>query len=303
MKKNNLAKGVLFALVTSVISGFAIFYSKISVAKIDPLVMATTRNLYVGVVFLIFISISKKIYELKQLKRKDLGLLILIGFIGGGIPFYLFFSGLKLIGPQTGNLIHKTLFIWVTVLSVVFLEEKFNLSYLVSYLLVFVGTFLFAPFKFTFGKGELLVLSATILWSIETIIAKKVLKNVPSELVGFFRMGIGSMTLFGLVIATGKQQLLFSLNANQLITIVVGATILSFYVFFWYRALKYAPAGLVTLLLTFSVAVGNLLNGGFSGVKLTQRDILSSLFISIGALVVYLKILPRYISRLIVHDR
>lgn len=303
MKKNNLAKGVLFALVTSVISGFAIFYSKISVAKIDPLIMATTRNLYVGVVFLVFIFISKKIHELKQLKRKDLGLLILIGFIGGGIPFYLFFSGLKLIGPQTGNLIHKTLFIWVTVLSVVFLEEKFNLSYLVSYLLVFVGTFLFAPFKFIFGKGELLVLSATILWSIETIIAKKVLKDVPSELVGFFRMGIGSMALFGLMIATGKQQLLFSLNASQLITIVVGATILSFYVFFWYRALKYAPAGLVTFLLTFSVVVGNLLNGGFSGVKLTQRDALSSLFISIGALVVYLKILPRYISRLIVHDR
>lgn len=295
-KQNNLAKGVLFALITSVISGIAIFYSKISVAKIDPLVLATSRNLYVGVAFFLLLIFTKKINELKNVSRKNLLQLILIGLIGGGIPFYLFFSGLQVIGAQTGNLIHKTLFIWVTLLGMIFLKEKLNSVYLISYVLVFIGVFFFAPFTFTFGRGEILVLSATLLWAVENIIAKKALKNVSSNLVGLFRMGVGSMILLGLTIFSGKQSLLLSLNGNQLTTIIIGATILSFYVFFWYRALKYAPAGLVTLLLTFSVVVGNFLNGGFAGVKLTQKDLLSALFIGVGSLIIYLKILPRAVS-------
>jgi drug/metabolite transporter (DMT)-like permease len=301
-KPNNLAKGVIFALIASVISGFAIFYSKISVAKINPLVMATSRNLYVGIVFLLLIIFTRKIGELQKINRKNLLQLILIGMIGGGVPFYLFFSGLQLIGAQEGNVIHKTLFLWVTVLGIVFLKEKLNPIYLISYILIFAGTFFFAPLKLAFGKGELLVLSATLLWAVENIIAKKVLKHVSPNLVGLFRMGIGSMILLGFTFITGKQNVLFSLNSNQLTTIFIGATILSFYVFFWYKALKYAPAGLVTLLLTFSVVVGNFLSGGFAGVTLTQKDIFSSLFISIGALIVYLNILPRFVSHFIKKD-
>lgn len=293
MNKNNLAKGVLFALLTSVISGISIFYSKISVAKIDPLILTTTRNLYVGFMFFLLVIFTKKISELKKINGKNLLQLILIGFIGGGIPFYLFFSGLQLIGAQTGNIIHKSLFIWVTLLGMMFLKEKLNPVYLISYLFVILGTFFFTPFKFVFGRGEIFILSATLLWAIENIIAKKVLKNVSSNLVGLFRMGIGSIILMSLIFASGKQSLLMSLNPTQLTIIVIGATILSFYVYFWYRALKYAPVGLVTLLLTFSVVVGNLLNGGFAGVRLSQKDVFSTLFITMGSLIIYLKILPR----------
>lgn len=301
-KQNDLAKGAVFALITSVVSGIAIFYSKISVAKINPLVMATSRNLYVGAAFLLLILLTSKLSSFRKINKKNIVQLILIGLIGGGIPFYLFFSGLQLIGAQTGNIIHKTLFIWVTILGMIFLKEKLNPTYFISYLLVIVGTFFFAPFKVGLGRGEFLVLSATLLWSIENIIAKRVLKNAPSDLVGFFRMGIGSMVLLGLTFLTGRQQLLFSLNQIQIVTIVIGATILCFYVYFWYRALKYAPAGLVTLLLTFSVVVGNVLNGGFAGVKLTQKDILSTLLIGVGTLIVYIKILPQYVVRLIKKD-
>lgn len=298
MNKNKLSKGILFALITSVVSGIAIFYSKISVAKIDPLVLTTTRNFFAGFIFLFLIIITKKLSELKKVNRKNLFKLILIGLIGGGIPFYLFFTGLQLIGAQTGNIIHKSLFIWVTILGIIFLKEKLNPVYVISYALVIIGTFFFAPFKFVFGRGEIFVLSATLLWAIENIIAKKVLKNVSSNLVGLFRMGIGSIVLLIITIVSGKQSLLLSLSSTQLIPIVIGATILSFYVFFWYRALKYTPVGLVTLLLTFSVVVGNFLNGGFAGVKLTQRDLLSTFFIGVGSLIIYLKIFPHVISDL-----
>ncbi len=278
-QKNNFQKGVLLALLTSIISGIAIFYSKIAVVKIPPLVLTTSRNMIAAMLLIIFYWLLGKKSELKTLKKDEIIKLFLIGIVGGALPFYLFFTGLAIVKAPLANLIHKTLFIWVTFLAVIFLKEKLNLSYIVAFILIFLGNFYFAGLPATFGKGEAMILLATIFWSIENILAKKVLKTVSSELVGLFRMGIGSLILFMSLIINGQVGRLLALNSQQLIMIAIGGTILFFYVYFWYKALKYAPASLVTLVLTFSVVVGNILNGAFAGVKILSKDIYSSVLI------------------------
>jgi drug/metabolite transporter (DMT)-like permease len=197
MKKqiDQTKKGILLAFLTSIISGIAIFYAKIAVVKIDPLVLTTSRNIVAAMLLVISYWLLGKKQELKNLKKNELGQLLLIGVIGGGLPFFLFFSGLQMVGAQTANLIHKTLFIWVSLLADLFLGEKFNLTYAVSFVLIFIGNFYFAKLPLTFGKGEWMILTATVLWSIENILAKKVLRNVSSELVSLFRMGIGLVIL------------------------------------------------------------------------------------------------------------
>lgn len=280
--QTQIKKGVLLALLTATISGIAIFYSKIALAKIPPLILTTSRNLYVSLIFFLYLLLTKKNNRLKTLKTNQLISLFSIGLIGGALPFYLFFTGLKMINPQIANLIHKTLFIWVTFLAVIFLKEKFSLAYLISFSLVFIGQFLMAKTPIPFGQGEFFVLLATWLWAIENVIAKKVLKKVESEIVGFFRMGIGSIFLLSAIFINGQQKQLFSLNQAQLITIFIGGTILFFYVFSWYRALKYAPASLVTLILTFSTVVGNFLSGSLLKVKLPLSEITTSTFISLA---------------------
>lgn len=286
-KEKQIKKGILLAFVTSIISGVAIFYSKIAVLKIPPLILTTSRNLYVGFLFLLFFIFSKRFGEFKKLKKNQLILLILIGLIGGALPFYLFFTGLSMVKAQTANLIHKTLFIWVTILAAVFLKEKLNLSYFIAFILIFLGNFYFAQLPAVFGKGEFLILAATILWSVENILAKKVLKTVSSELVGIFRMGIGSLLLMIFVIVYGKGKMFFAFDFQKLTVILIGGTILFFYVYFWYKALKYAPASLVTLILSFSVVVGNILNGAFAGIKIVQRDFYSSLLISVSLFLIF----------------
>jgi len=288
MKINSINKGLLFALITAVISGFAIFYSKISLAKIDPLVLTTSRNFYVGIIFLMFFLFSKRLYEIKKLNKKEFILLLLIGIIGGALPFYLFFTGLSQIPAITGNLIHKTLFIWVGILAVIFLREKLKPIHILSYVLIFFANFYFAfaSVKFSLGIGEIMIFSATILWATENIIAKKVLKNISSELVALFRMGVGGLLLVSITFLTGKGSSFLVLDINMLIIILVGGSILFFYNFFWYKALKYAPASIATLLLTLSVVIGNVLNGTFAGVKITTRDIYSSLLILAGIVVI-----------------
>ena len=271
-------KGILLALLTATISGVAIFYSKLSLIKIDPLILATSRNLYVAVLFILLFVFSKRFEELRQLKRKDLFYLVLIGIIGGSIPFYLFFTGLQFVNPQTANLIHKSLFIWVSLLAVIFLKERLNLMAMIAFLLVFLGIYYFNRIPFQLGKGETMILTATLLWSGEKVLAK-----VSSELAGLFRMGLGSIILLITVIMTGNISKLLTINNQQLTIIVTGGTILFFYVHFWFKALKYAPASLVSLVLTFSVVVGSILNGTFAGVKILPKDIYSSLLIFMAA--------------------
>lgn len=283
MKNQNKMQGVLWALFTATVSGFAIFYSKVSVAKIDPLVLATARNLFVGFAFASLLLLSSKLRELTELKKSSLAKLILIGTIGGSIPFYLFFSGIRLIGAQQANLIHKSLFIWVAVLAAIFLKEKINVWHIISGLFIIIGTYVFAPFGLSLGTGELLVLTATLMWSAENIIAKKVLREVSSETTGLFRMGLGGLVLFLLTVVSGKAPLLFSLDRTQLATVMIGGGILFFYVYGWFKALRLAPASLVTAVLTFSLVVGNLLNGTFAGMRLTAGDIYSTVLVAAGA--------------------
>lgn len=279
---NKVRKGILFAFLTSILSGLAIFFSKISLAKIDPLVLTTGRNLYVGILFLLIFLTRGRLVEIKKLKPQQLFLLLLIGLIGGWLPFYLFFTGLKLTQAVTANIIHKTLFIWVTILALIFLKEKINRNFIIGFFLVIFANFYFANFKFVFGKGEMMVLAATILWSIENIIAKKVLKSVSSELVGLFRMGAGGGLLMLTALITNPTSLFELRGTGNTAIIIIGGTILFFYVFTWYKALKYAPASLVTLILTFSVVVGNILNGAFTGIKIVPKDLYSSIFISLA---------------------
>ena len=299
MKNNNLIKGILLAFSASIISGVAIFYSKISVAKVSPLILTASRNFYVGVLFFILFLLSGRGTELKRLKKKQLLILILIGFIGGALPFYLFFTGLQYIPAINANLIQKTLFVWVTILAVFFLKERITVGYFISFGLIFIANFFFAKSNLSLGKGEFMVLAATLFWSVENIMAKKVLKNISSELVGLFRMGIGGSLLMLTTLITGKGQTLLSIinqpasaeatAGKQLTIILVGGTILFFYVYTWYKALKYAPASLVTLVLTFAVVVGNILNGAFAGVKILPKEVYSSLLISAAAFIILIK--------------
>jgi len=60
-------KGITLAFAASVISGIAIFYSKISVVKIDPLILATARNSYVGIIFLLLFLLTNNLKQISKL--------------------------------------------------------------------------------------------------------------------------------------------------------------------------------------------------------------------------------------------
>ncbi|MCG2692105.1 DMT family transporter, partial [Microgenomates group bacterium] len=204
----------------------------------------------------------------------------LIGVIGGSLPFYLFFKGLTMVNPATGALIHKTLIFWLALWALPFLKEKVSVKQWLALGLIFGSNFIIGGLPvLKWGRGETMILGATLLWSIENIIAKLTLKQVAVDVVVGARMILGSLILLLAVVGSGKLGLIFKLNSTQWLMTLVAIGLLTGYVMTWYRALKAAPVTMVATVLTLATIITNVLSSIFIthlfNVKLFYQTILS----------------------------
>ncbi len=281
-----MRKGIIFALIAGVISGVSIFYNRVVVISgIDSLIFNILKNGGVTIIFSFFVLFTPLQQQLERLSLRSWIKLITIGIIGGSIPFVLFFEGLKLIPAVQANLIHKTLFLWVALLAVPLLKERLSSLQIIAYFFIAWGTFFIGGMpRFTGNIGELMVLSATVLWSFENVLAKKAMKEIPSSVVSWARMTFGVVIL--VLIATFQQKVgtIFTVPPSFLIPIMGSVILLSGYVYFWYRALSYAPATLVTSLLVISTPVTAVLSSGILSQPLSIQTIISSALLGISVL-------------------
>lgn len=248
---NIFIRAIFLSLSAAVFSGVNGFLTKSAVTEVgDPVVFTFLKNVIVSLIFLGVFLWFRKSNEIREASSRDKRLLFLIGIIGGGIPFLLYFIGLSMIPAATAVFIHKTLFLWVAMLAVPFLGERVDWLHAFALGLLLFGILLFqVPVGHSFGLGETLVLLATILWAIENILAKKVLHHVSSLSAMSARMVLGSAVIFLWLIVSGKGGGIFSLSWSAWGWTLLTSFLLAGYVSCWYRALSLAPAGFVVSLL------------------------------------------------------
>jgi len=288
--RSQIHKGIGLALMTMVISGVSNYVNKIAVLKIDPLVHTTVKNslvfLMIAVYFIIF---SKKGQSIVNIAKKDKLKLILIGLIGGSVPFYLYFTGLVSVPAINASIIHKSLIFWVAMIAIPVLKERLNLFHIIGIAFLFGGNFLIGGFKgFNMISGEFLILTATIFWAIENIVAKLTLKKVEPTIVAFARMGIGSLILFSIVIFQSKLTGIFLLDFSQWTIIGLTSFLLFSYVMTWYHALKYAPVITVASVLVGATLITNLMTVFFEGKQIISFDWQPSIIILCGVVMILL---------------
>lgn len=287
----NQRKGILFSSITALISGFSIFLNGTFVTKLikDSYVSTSVRNIIVAI-FLsgLLIGIAKWV-QLKKLSFKQWLQLFFIGLIGGSIPFLLFFKGLSISSASAvnGAFIHKTLFLWVAVLAIIFLKEKLSFWQFGALGVLLAGTYLAGgPKTFNIGQGEKLVLIAVLFWAIEFIIAKRILKNLPSLVVAWGRMFFGSIILIGFLSFTHRLGNIDNLNLTQWSWLIGTGFLLFGYVITWYTGLKHAPAMVVTSILTLGFPVTVILNSVFVTHRFDARQVFGIILICSAAFVI-----------------
>jgi len=291
----NEYKGIYLAFLTAIISGFAIFLNKFAVsAWSNSSVFTAAKNLIAAAFLVSLIFLLRKLPELKTLSKKQWLLLAAIGLIGGSVPFLLFFRGLTLTLASSAAFIQKTLFIWVALMALPFLKEKISSLQFLALGIILVGIYLLKPLgNFRFGYGELLILLATFLWAIESIIAKFALRNISALTVGSARMFFGSFFLLFYLFLAGDLGQLFVFSWIKIEWLIISGAVLFGYVFAWYSALKFAPATVVSAILVIAAPITLLLDSIFVTHRLATLPLIPMVMITIGVLF-FTKFLARF---------
>ena len=261
-------KGIILAAATAIISGLAIFVSKLGLKDFDPVLFTWLRNTIVAVLLLGIIAGAGEWGAFKKLVFRDWLRLAAIGLIGGSIPFLLFFQGLALTSAANASFIHKTMFVWAALLAAPLLGERMGRRLLPAAVLLLLGNALLLkllPGGSSFQLGDLLILAATLLWAGENVLSKHVLRTIPPKIVALGRMGIGSLVILGVLIATGKLALISQLPPLHLGWVALTALFPLGYVLTWYAGLREIKVTTATSILLLGSPVTTLLVAFQSG--------------------------------------
>jgi drug/metabolite transporter (DMT)-like permease len=250
--------GVGLAVVAALISGVSIFINGFAVKQLpDPAVYTTLKN---GVAALLLLGVAVAVVpraEVRALDRRSWGGMILVGIIGGSIPFVLFFSGLAAASAPTAAFIQKTLFVWVALLAVPLLGERLGWFPIAAMGILLAGLILVAPpVGVVWGPGETMIAAATLFWAIEVIIARRLLvRGVPSPVLGAARLGIGLVVLVGYLAVSGRLDIVAALSVTQWLWGLGTGLLLAAYVGTWFAALRRAPASIVASVLVLGAPI------------------------------------------------
>jgi len=247
--------GLALAGVTAIISGVSVFVNGSAVRAFDDPVVFTTLKNGVAAVVLLSLALTAVKGPWAAGPRTWIGL-VALGVIGGSVPFILFFTGLSEGTAPGAAVIHKTLFVWVALLAVVFLRERIGALQVAALVILLASQLLIqSPAGVGWGSGETMIAIATAFWAVEVIVAKRLLADTPAPVAAAARMGIGLLVLIGFLAVSGGLSGMGAMSAEQWAWVLGTGLLLSGYVATWYAALKRAPASAVTAVLTLGAPI------------------------------------------------
>jgi drug/metabolite transporter (DMT)-like permease len=262
--------GIALAFVTACISGVSIWVNGRALAHFsDATVYTTAKNAVAGLVLLLILLVpgSHGRASVSSITRRSWPALLGVAVIGGSVPFVLFFDGLKDSTATQAAFLQKTLIIWVALLAVPLLKERFGWPHAVAIGFLLGGQAWLAGSlgHVAFGKGEAMILLATLLWSVEIVFVKYLLRTIPPSVVAAARMAVGTVLLVCWLAITGKVGDLTGLSGLQWRWALLTGLLLSAYVATWFAALARAQAIDVTAVLVFGALVTAILSGVIDG--------------------------------------
>lgn len=260
--------GVGLALATALISGVSVYLNAFGVKQVpDAAVYTTLKNAVAAAILLGgLLALPWARAEVASLRSRDWRGLLVIGIVGGSIPFLLFFTGLAQASAPSAAFIHKTLFIWVALMAIPFLSERLGWLPVGAMGVLLVGQLLVSPpAGVVWGGGETLIALATLLWAVEVVIAKRLLSARSAAVLGVGRMGIGVLILFGYLLVTGRAAGIAAVPAEGWLWVLVTGVFLAGYVATWYSALRRAPATVVTSVLVLAAPITGALSAASKG--------------------------------------
>ncbi len=273
--------GLTLALCTAGISGVAVFLNAYGVKAFGNASLYTTAKNTVAAVVLLLVATAiatqarGRVLTRPRRTREWLGLAV-VAVVGGSVPFVLFFEGLSRATSTQAAFLQKTLVVWVALLALPLLRERLNVAHWAAIALLVVGQATMAGgvgrlAHMSWGGGEWMVLAATLMWSVEVIVVKRLLGSLTSWTVGLARMVAGSVLLLAWTARNGDITRLARLDSSEWGWVLLTGVILAGYVATWFAALARAQAVDVTAVLVVGAVVTAALSAAVQGVSLRPQ--------------------------------
>ena len=188
-------------LLTAVLWGGTFIAGKWVSLNVDPYSAAFLRFL-IASFFLIFLTLKIE-GRLPGISPRKLLIIIALGFTGIFSYNLFFFSGLGHIQANRASLIIACNPIFISLCSVLFFRERFNVLKIIGLCLSVTGALiviskgnLFRIFESGIGKGELLIFGCVISWVIYSILGKKAMNDLSPIVSVCYSSVAGTILLF-----------------------------------------------------------------------------------------------------------
>jgi drug/metabolite transporter (DMT)-like permease len=237
---------VLALIITNIIWGAAAPVFKYALTNIPPFTLAFVRFFFASMIFLPLI----KLYDLKNLTKKDLFEILAGSFFGIFVNITFFFLGLQKTESINAPIIASCAPLFIFLFSVMFLRERPQKKVLIGMTISFLGalTIIFSPIIFNGGRienelafeGNLMIVVATLGYVLSPIFLKRVLEKVSPYVVSAIGFFASSLLFLPFAINEMKSWNFLMLNTAGLTGIIFGVFFSSAlaYFFFYYGLSK-----------------------------------------------------------------
>lgn len=158
---------------------------KLLQGRVGPLSLSLFRFVIGGVFLLLVLIFKRDLSGIWQMIRENLGLILISSVFAFGISNIIYFVGVTYTQANIASTIYTTYPIWITIYSIFILDERNNLR--MKFIGIVIGVIgvailltnfnLLDFFSSEYLIGNLLVLLGSIIWSLYSVLGKKIQLN------------------------------------------------------------------------------------------------------------------------------
>jgi drug/metabolite transporter (DMT)-like permease len=219
MPSNTKIQGYSIIILAVFTWSFSEVIVKLLQQKIGPLALSFFRFFIGGIFLLIILLFKKDLSGFKKLLKENWKFLIISSCFALGISNVIYFMGVRNTQANIAATIYSTYPIWITIYSILLLQEKNNLK--LKFIGLSIGIFgviiLMTNFNFIglfeseYLFGNVLVLLGSILWGLYSVLGKRIqineknTTNIPLKF-SFISSLLACLPIFVILIFTSEFQ-------------------------------------------------------------------------------------------------
>jgi drug/metabolite transporter (DMT)-like permease len=282
-------KGYLFAFLATLGMANVYVFSKAALSELS-IIQFGFFWFAMGLLYsLIYLLWSGKIKLIRELNRKSKRLLIIIGLLETLAATTMFLSIRIVENPAVVSFLSNLTPIFVTLLGISFLKEKFNYIEAIGIIFTITGAILISytgqsSLKDIFIEGTGYILMSSFFLSISLILAKYRIKKLDPGILMINRISYMFFLSLALMIYTGQS---FSVSGTAFFNVGIGSFLGPFLTAIaQYSALKYIEASRTMIVQStrgFFVAIGAII---YLGILPTAMQIFGGSVTIIGVVIV-----------------